>query len=72
MVGRTEKVVDDKLTGTNIRSITAFERVDVGTNLLTTILSCCFCCGLQSEKSKLRFHVDNDVYEIVQMTPYDE
>jgi hypothetical protein len=44
----------------------------IGTTLLTTILSCCFCCGLQSEKSKLRFHVDNDVYEIVQMTPYDE
>ncbi|CAF0869743.1 unnamed protein product [Adineta ricciae] len=44
----------------------------VGATLFTTILSCCFCCGLQSEKSKLRFHVDNDVYEIVQMTPYDE
>jgi hypothetical protein len=44
----------------------------VSTTLLTTILSCCFCCGLQSEKSKLRFHVDNDVYEIVQMTPYDD
>lgn len=44
----------------------------VGTTLFTTILSCCFCCGLQSEKSKLRFHVDNDVYEIVQMTPYDD
>ncbi|UJR15648.1 hypothetical protein I4U23_002584 [Adineta vaga] len=44
----------------------------IGTALFTTILSCCFCCGLQSEKSKLRFHVDNDVYEIVHMTPYDE
>lgn len=44
----------------------------VSATLLTTILSCCFCCGLQSEKSKLRFHVDNDVYEIVQMTPYDD
>ena len=44
----------------------------VGTTLFTTILSCCFCCGLQSDKSKIRFHVDNDVYEIVQMTPYDD
>ncbi|CAF1011700.1 unnamed protein product [Adineta steineri] len=44
----------------------------VGSTLFTTILSCCFCCGLQSEKSKLRFHVDNEVYEIVQMAPYDE
>jgi hypothetical protein len=44
----------------------------IGTSLFTTILSCCFCCGLQSEKSKLRFHVDNDTYEIVHMTPYDE
>lgn len=43
----------------------------ISTTLFTTILSCCFCCGLQSEKSKLRFHVNNDVYEIVQMTPYD-
>ncbi len=44
----------------------------IGTTLFTTILSCCFCCGLQSERSKLRFHVDNDVYEIVQMAPYDD
>lgn len=43
----------------------------IGTTLFTTLLSCCFCCGLQSEKSKLRFHVDNDVYEIVQMSSYD-
>lgn len=44
----------------------------IATTLFTTILSCCFFCGLQSEKSKLRFHVKNDVYEIVQMAPYDE
>ena len=44
----------------------------VSTTLFTTILSCCFCCGLQSEKSKLRFHVDNDTYEIVQMASYDD
>lgn len=44
----------------------------IAASLLTTILSCCFCCGLQSEKSKLRFNVKNDTYEIVQMAPYDE
>ena len=44
----------------------------IGSSLLTTILSCCFFCGLQSEKSKLRFNVNNDTYEIVQMAPYDE
>lgn len=44
----------------------------IGTTLFTTILSCCFCCGLQSDKSKLRFRMDNEVYEIVQMAPYDE
>ncbi|CAF3588560.1 unnamed protein product [Rotaria socialis] len=44
----------------------------ISATLFTTILSCCFCCGLQSEKSKLRFHVNNEVYEIVQMTPYDD
>ena len=44
----------------------------VSTNLFTTILSCCFCCGLQSEKSKLRIHVKNPKYEIVHMSAYDD
>ncbi|CAF0723970.1 unnamed protein product [Didymodactylos carnosus] len=44
----------------------------VGLSLLTTLLSCFLCCGLQTEKSKLRINVDKDSYEIVQLTPYDE
>jgi hypothetical protein len=44
----------------------------MGTSLFTTILSCCFCCGLQSDKSKLRIHVKNDKYEIVHMSAYDD
>ncbi|CAF0952954.1 unnamed protein product [Rotaria sordida] len=44
----------------------------IATTLFTTILSCCFCCGLQSEKSKLRFRIDNDTYEIVHMPTYDD
>ena len=44
----------------------------ISTSLFTTILSCCFCCGLQSEKSKLRFHVHNSTYEIMQMAPYED
>ncbi|CAF1323539.1 unnamed protein product [Adineta steineri] len=44
----------------------------IGASLFTTILSCCFCCALQSDKSKLRIHVDNDKYVIVHTNPYDE
>ncbi|CAF2372777.1 unnamed protein product [Rotaria sp. Silwood2] len=44
----------------------------IATTLFTTILSCCFCCGLQSEKSKLRFNVHDDTYEIVHMATYDD
>lgn len=44
----------------------------IGLNLFTTLLSCCFCCGLQSEKSKLRIHVNNDKYAIVHTNLYDE
>ena len=44
----------------------------IGLNLLTTLLSCCFCCGLQSDKSKLRIHVNNDKYAIVHTNLYDE
>ena len=44
----------------------------IGTSLFTTLLSCCFCCGLQSDKSKLRIYVKNDKYEIVHMSAYDE
>lgn len=44
----------------------------IGVNLLTTILSCCFCCGLQSDKSKLRIHVNNDKYAIIHTSLYDE
>ncbi|CAF2639862.1 unnamed protein product [Rotaria sp. Silwood2] len=44
----------------------------IGINLYTTILSCCFCCGLQSDKSKLRIHVKNDKYAIIHTSPYDE
>lgn len=44
----------------------------IGASLLTTLLSCCFCCGLQSEKSKLRIHVNNKKYVIVHANPYDE
>jgi hypothetical protein len=44
----------------------------IGTSLFTTILSYCFFCGLQSDKSKLRIHVKNEKYEIVHMSAYDE
>jgi len=44
----------------------------IGINLFTTILSCCFCCGLQSDKSILRIHVNNDKYAIVHTNLYDE
>ena len=44
----------------------------IATSLFTTVLSCCFCCGLQSEKSKLRIRVKNDKYQIVHMSAYDE
>lgn len=44
----------------------------IGTNLLITILSCCFCCGLQSDKSKLRIHINNDKYAIIHTSLYDE
>ena len=44
----------------------------ISANLLTTILSCCFCCALQSDKSKLRIHVNNKKYVIVHTSPYDE
>jgi hypothetical protein len=44
----------------------------IGVTLFTTILSCCFCCGLQSEKSKLRIHINNDKYAIVHTSLYDE
>ncbi|UJR30997.1 hypothetical protein I4U23_018508 [Adineta vaga] len=44
----------------------------IGASLLTTILSCCFCCALQSDKSKLRIHVNNKKYVIVHTSPYDE
>jgi len=44
----------------------------IGTSLFTTILSCCFCCGLQSDKSKLRIHVNNGKYAIIHTSPYDE
>lgn len=44
----------------------------IATNLFTAMLSCCFCCGLQSDKSKLRIHVKNDKYEIVHMSAYDD
>ncbi|CAF3418268.1 unnamed protein product [Rotaria sp. Silwood1] len=44
----------------------------IATTLFTTILSCCFCCGLQSEKSKLRFNVKDDTYEIIHMATYDD
>ena len=44
----------------------------IGTNLFTAILSFCFCCGLQSNKSKLRINVNNDKYAIVHTNSYDE
>ncbi len=44
----------------------------IGTNLFTTILSCCLCCGLQSDKSKLRIYVNNDKYAIIHTSLYDE
>ncbi|CAF0942002.1 unnamed protein product [Rotaria sp. Silwood1] len=44
----------------------------IGINLYITILSCCFFCGLQSDKSKLRIHVKNDKYAIIHTSPYDE
>jgi hypothetical protein len=44
----------------------------IGASLFTTILSCCFCCALQSDKSKLRIHVNNNKYVIVHSSPYDE
>lgn len=44
----------------------------ISSSLFTSILSCCFCCGLQSEKSKLRIHVKNPKYEIVHMSAYDD
>ncbi len=44
----------------------------IGINLLTTILSCCFCCGLQSDKSKLRIYVNNDKYAVIHTGLYDE
>lgn len=44
----------------------------IGTNLFISILSCCFCCGLQSDKSKLRIHVNNDKYAIIHTSQYDE
>jgi hypothetical protein len=44
----------------------------IGTSLFTTILSCCFCCGLQSDKSKLRIHVNSGKYAIIHASPYDE
>jgi hypothetical protein len=44
----------------------------IGINLFTTILSCCFCCGLQSDKSKLRIYVNNDKYAIIHTSLYDE
>ncbi len=39
--GRTVKEVDDIFDGTIIRSIVAFERVEVGTNLLTISSEAC-------------------------------
>jgi len=44
----------------------------IGINLFTTILSCCFCWGLQSDKSKLRIYINNDKYAIVHTSLYDE
>ncbi|CAF1265473.1 unnamed protein product [Rotaria magnacalcarata] len=44
----------------------------IGTNLFTAILSCCFCCGLQTDKSKFRIHIKNDKYAIIHTSPYDE
>ncbi len=44
----------------------------IGINLLTTLLSCCFCCGLQSDKSKLRIYVNNDKYAVIHTGLYDE
>ena len=43
----------------------------VATSLYTSLLSCCFCCGLQSEKSKLRFNVKNETYKIIQIPDYE-
>jgi hypothetical protein len=43
----------------------------IGINLFTTILSCCFFCGLQSDKSKLRIYINNDKYSIVHTSLYD-
>jgi len=40
-------------------------------SLFTTLLSCCICCGLQSDKSKFRINVAKDCYEIVQLNNYD-
>ena len=44
----------------------------IGINLLTAVLSCCFCCGLQSDKSKLRIYVNNDKYAVIHTGLYDE
>ena len=44
----------------------------IGINLLITVLSCCFCWGLQSDKSKLRIYVNNDKYAVIQTGLYDE
>lgn len=43
----------------------------VVTSLYTSLLSCCFCCGLQSEKSKLRFNVKNETYKIIHLPDYE-
>lgn len=44
----------------------------IGLNFLVTIISCCFCCGLQSDKSKLRIYVNNEKYAVIHTDLYDD
>ncbi|CAF0913309.1 unnamed protein product [Didymodactylos carnosus] len=44
----------------------------VGLSLLTTLLSCCICCGLQSDRSIFKVNAAKKKYEIIQYTPYED